>query len=396
MVIFSQLSKHLHHTLKEMKKEFNKKKIGFLILIGLTLFFLSWLIYFIWHRHVYAVTDAVFVQAENLVYVSFPKVNGMIIKLHKGEGDQVKKGEILAEIADHDYALKVAQLEKQLKELEAQKRSLIYQIEKTEDQINLEIARLKTLREQLVEQESAQVYNIKQLETKLKQVKTDRSRYELLYKEGLVSAHDLETLETMEKELEAQISAAKATLSSIKKAQEEIEKRIKLTLNEQKTVLSQKSQLLSLEARKEGLNKQKEEALVYYNYTKLVSPIDGVIAKKFHSVGDVIGPGEPIYAIVDPDSFYVLVLLEETKLRGVKKGCPVKIRIDAYPNERFEGVVDEILPASAATFALVPRDISAGEFTKLAQRIFVKIRITKGNKNILKVGLGGEVEIKRQ
>lgn len=379
-----------------MKRGMNKKKVGLSILIGLTLLFLFWLAYFIWHRHVYAVTDAVFVQAENLVYVSFPKVNGRIIKLHKSEGDQVKKGEILAEIADQDYALKVAQLEKQLKELEAQKKALTYQIKKTEDQITLEIARLGTQKEQLIEQEKAQVYNIKQLETKLKQVKTDKSRYELLYKEGLVSAHTLETLETTEKELEAQISAAKATLSSIKKAQEEIEKKIKLTLNEQKTVLSQKSQLLSLEAKKEVINKQKEEAWVYYHYTKLVSPIDGVIAKKFHSVGDVIGPGEPIYAIVDPDSFYVLVLLEETKLRGVKKGCAVKIKIDAYPNEKFEGVVEEVLPASAATFALVPRDISAGEFTKLAQRIFVKVKITKGNKNLLKVGLGGEVEIKRQ
>lgn len=379
-----------------MKRKIDKKKVGLFILIGLTLFFLLWLAYFIWHRHVYAVTDAVFVQAENLVYVSFPKVNGRIIRLNKSEGDQVKKGEILAEIADHDYALKVAQLENQLKELEAQKKALTYQIEKTEDQITLEIARLRTQKEQLIEQEKAQVYHIKQLETRLNQVKTDRSRYELLYKEGLVSAHALETLETTEGELEAQIYAARATLASIKKAQEEIEKKIKLALNEQKTILSQKSQLFSLEAKKEVLNKQKEEALVYYHYTKLISPIDGVIAKKFRSVGDVVRPGEPIYAIVDPDSFYVLVLLEETKLRGVTKGCAVKIKIDAYPHEKFEGVVEEVLPASAATFALVPRDISAGEFTKLAQRIFVRVKITKGNKNLLKVGLGGEVEIKRQ
>lgn len=374
----------------------DKKKVGFFILVGLAIFFLCWLVYFLWHRQVYAVTDAVFVQADNLVYVSFSKVNGKITKLYKKEGDVVKQGEILAEIADEDYALKVAQLEKQLKEIEAQKEALVYQIEKTENQITLEIARLQTQKEQLIEQEKAQLFTIKQLESRLNQVKTDRARYTALYKEGLVSAHDLETLQTTEKELEAQILAAKATLASIKKAQEEIDKRIKLTLNEQKSVLSQKSQLLSLKAKEENLNKQKEEALVYYGYTKLTSPIDGIIAKKFHSIGDVVGPGEPIYAIVDPESFYILVLLEETKLKGVQKGCFAKIKIDAYPKEKFEGVVEEVLPASAATFALVPRDISAGEFTKLAQRIFVKIRITKGNKNLLKVGLGGEVEIKRR
>ena len=62
----------------------------------------------------------------------------------------------------------------------------------------------------------------------------------------------------------------------------------------------------------------------------------------------------------------------------------------------FEGVVEEISPASAATFALVPRDISAGEFTKVVQRIPVKIRIKKGNLSLLRVGMGGRVEIKRE
>jgi len=373
----------------------NKKKIGFFVLITLALFFLSWLVYFLWHRHYYAVTDAMFVQADNLIYVSFPKVNGRLIKLYKNEGDQVKKGEILAEMENVDYALKVAQLEKALKEIENQQRALKFNINKLEREIPLKVAQLTNQKESLEEQEKAQVYNIEKLTVRLAQVKRDKERYEKLYKDGLISAHDLEEIQTQEKELENQISAAKAQLLSIKKQQEEIDKSINLVLNEKNTVFAYKSFLASLEAKKKNIEKQKEEAKVYYTYTKLYSSVDGVIAKKFHSEGDVLNPGEPVYAIVDPNSFYILVLLEETKLRGVKKGCPAKIKLDAYPDEEFEGVVDEVLPASAATFALVPRDISAGEFTKLAQRIYVKIKITEGNKNLLRVGLGGEVEIKR-
>jgi membrane fusion protein (multidrug efflux system) len=91
----------------------------------------------------------------------------------------------------------------------------------------------------------------------------------------------------------------------------------------------------------------------------------------------------------------VEVLLEESKLKGVQKGCKAYVRLDAYPNKVFEGVVEEISPASAATFALVPRDVSAGEFTKVVQRIPVKIRLTKGDMSLLRVGMGGEVEIRR-
>lgn len=378
-----------------MNKLINKKKIGFFILIGLALFFVSWLIYFLWHRYHYAVTDAVFVQADNLIYISFPKVNGRLIKLYKNEGDTVKKEEILAEIESIDYALKVAQLENALKEIENQQKALSFNINRIEKEIPLKIDQFVKQTERLKEEEKAKTYIIEKLNARLSQIKKDKERYKILYKEGLISAHELEEIETQEKELENQISSTRAELWAIKKQQEEVEKNIALTLNERNTVLAFKSFLLSLEEKKKNIEKQKEEAKVYYTYTKLYSPVDGIIAKKFHSEGDVLNPGEPVYAIVDPNSFYILVLLEETKLRGVKKGCMVKIKLDAYPDKNFEGIVDEVLPASAATFALVPRDISAGEFTKLAQRIYVKIRITKGDKSLLRVGLGGEVEIKR-
>jgi membrane fusion protein (multidrug efflux system) len=104
-----------------------------------------------------------------------------------------------------------------------------------------------------------------------------------------------------------------------------------------------------------------------------------------------VDAGMKILSIVDPKSLYVLDLLEETKLKGINPGCSVKIHIDALDKD-FEGVVSEILPASASTFALVPRDISSGEFTKLAQRFYVKIKFNKVPKNVL-VGMSGEVQI---
>jgi membrane fusion protein (multidrug efflux system) len=119
--------------------------------------------------------------------------------------------------------------------------------------------------------------------------------------------------------------------------------------------------------------------------------LNGKIAKKFANADEVANTGSKILSIVDPKDLYVLVLLEETKLKGVKKGNYVKIHIDATDRD-YGGYVNKILPASAATFALVPRDISSGEFTKLAQRFYVRIRFKKIPDDVL-VGMSGEVEI---
>ena len=114
------------------------------------------------------------------------------------------------------------------------------------------------------------------------------------------------------------------------------------------------------------------------------------------SQGGNIAPGRPVLALVNPKDLYIVALLEENKLEGVEPGSKVLIHIDAYTDQQWQGEVEQVLPASEATFALAPRDISAGEFTKVAQRISVRIRITSGPLEKLRVGLGGDVEIRRQ
>jgi membrane fusion protein (multidrug efflux system) len=128
----------------------------------------------------------------------------------------------------------------------------------------------------------------------------------------------------------------------------------------------------------------------------LKSSISGRIAKRYVSAGDIVSPASAIYAVLNPKDLYIVALLSEDKLAGVVPGAPAIIRLDAYPNRKYGGVVTRVLPASAATFALAPRDISAGEFTKVAQRVPVRIGITKGDTRLLQVGLSGDVQIRRK
>jgi len=172
-------------------------------------------------------------------------------------------------------------------------------------------------------------------------------------------------------------------------------KQIALAVVDRRSIKEIEKEINALDKEIASLKARLKNAELNLRYCKLKSPIDGRVAKKYVSVGDVVSPGIPVYALIDPKDIYILVLLEETKLKGVKPGCPARIKIDAYPDLEYRGVVKEILPASAAKFALVPRDISAGEFTKVVQRMQVKVKITEGDISKLVVGMGGEIEIKR-
>lgn len=372
-----------------------KKKIGLYILLLLLILLVSLFLYYLWYRYHYVSTDALFVQADRLIYVSFPKVNGRIVRLYKAEGEMVKEGELLAELEAKDYQAKVKELEEQTRRFTAERASLGENKSKVEKEITLKIEQTQRQIEALKEREKAKLAQLEALKARLSLIAKDKERLTNLYKEGLISQRDLEAKETEEKELRHQIESLSSEKRALRDEIKALEKNLLLLQNERHTVKSLSAQMEVLGYLRKEAEMRKSEADLYLSYTKLTSPLSGVIAKKFRSEGDVVGPGEPIYALVDPESFYVLVLLEETKLSGVIKGAKARIKLDAYPRELWEGEVEEILPASAATFALVPRDISAGEFTKLAQRIPIRIKILKGNKNLLRVGLGGEVEIKR-
>ena len=110
-------------------------------------------------------------------------------------------------------------------------------------------------------------------------------------------------------------------------------------------------------------------------HTKIIAPFNGVIAKRYAQHGSYVGPGLPVFNIYDPATIHVIANLEEGKLAGVKVGQTTDISVDAYPGIKVKGVVERIGEASAAEFALIPRDVSAGEFTKVVQRIPIKIAI---------------------
>jgi membrane fusion protein (multidrug efflux system) len=122
-----------------------------------------------------------------------------------------------------------------------------------------------------------------------------------------------------------------------------------------------------------------------------------VIARKWILEGDVVQPGQPIFTIFDMKNIWITAQFEETRLALVTMGAQVEISVDTYPDIKFSGKIIQIGSNTASQFSLIPPNNASGNFTKVTQRVPVKISIEKGNSNVnLLPGMSVEVRVKEK
>src|SRR5262249_25634326 len=130
-----------------------------------------------------------------------------------------------------------------------------------------------------------------------------------------------------------------------------------------------------------------DQALLNLRYTLIRAPFPGVVVKRYLHLGDFASPGVAILSMYNPDLIYVTANLEETRLPGVAPGNPVELQVDAFA-EPFRGCVVWIDKSTGAQFALMPRNVVSGEFTKVVQRVPVRIQIDQDERwPLLRAGL---------
>lgn len=142
--------------------------------------------------------------------------------------------------------------------------------------------------------------------------------------------------------------------------------------------------------------KQAEEN---FSHTDITAPADGRIAKKSFELGMAVNPGQPIIGFVIGDDRWVIANFKETELDGLKIGQSATVKIDAYPDKKLTGIVESISPSTGASFSLLPPDNAVGNFTKVVQRVPVKIKLlhlTAADIQLLQAGLSVEVSVKRR
>lgn len=179
-----------------------------------------------------------------------------------------------------------------------------------------------------------------------------------------------------EAEAELELARAKTQKETAKKSVKE--KQVKLQIaqaNSAEAILKQQ-RVESLRGKLKEARAALTAVKLKLDHTTVTSPIDGVVARKVAHIGEVIKPGQNIAVIVDLNHLWVEANLEETKLEHVRLGQTVDVKVDAYPGTKVTGRVVNIGAAAASEFALIPENRSAGNFTKVTQRIPIKIEVT--------------------
>jgi len=315
------------------------------------------------YRFTHAITDNAFVESD-MINVA-PLVSGYIQKIHVQEGDPIEKGELLVEINETDYRNQAALQEANVRAAQSN--------------LNRSLAALENLRVASREQIRRAESQLTAAGADADQVQKDYDRIQGLLQSGAVSKSRYDVMEAARIGVRSKVAAAEADLRQARAGSYQVKEA-------ESAVEAMRS---ALKAAQEGLN----VARTSLGYTRIKSQVQGVVAKKFMNQGDFISAGYPVLSVYDKGSVYVTANLEETKTEGVKVGQNVDLDVDTYGGKTFHGKVILVGEAAGAKFALIPRDNSAGEFTKVVQRIPIKISVEEKDKGLLKPGMSVTVGI---
>jgi membrane fusion protein (multidrug efflux system) len=316
------------------------------LVVGASLMALAAAAYFGWRYWTVGrfevATDDAYVKADNTTMA--PKVSGYISAVLVGDNEQVTAGQVLARIDDRDFRVAL-------------------------DQAKADVAAAKavvaTKQASLASQQSvidAARATITVDEANRTFAEQDNQRYSHLASTGSGTVQNAQ-------QAASRISAARAAVVRDTAALETATKQLDVLKGE----LAQAQATL---ARDEALQGQAELNL---SYTTIVSPVDGVVGNRTLRVGQYVQAGTQLMAVVPMQAAYIVANYKETQLTDVRPGQAVELKVDMFPGVTFKGHVDSIAPASGQEFALLPPDNATGNFTKIVQRIPVKIVLDRGS-----------------
>jgi len=297
-------------------------------------------------------TDDAYVTADFTLVA--PKVAGNVLEVLVEDHQAVKKGQLLARIDDRDYAVAIDMAKADLAQAEA------------------DLSRLRaTVAQQgsAIERAGAAVSAD---EATLKFARANEARYRDLSSDGSATLQDRQQAESQAQAAAAQHKADSAALTGAR---------------QQTAIL--RAQVEQGEAQVARSKAALEAAELHLSYTKIVAPIDGVVGQRSVRVGAYAQVGAAMLAIVPLQSAYVEANFRETQLARMRVGQRVDIAVDMLPGTTLHGHVASLAPASSVSFSPIAPDNATGNFTKVVQRLPVKIVIDPGQDaaRLLKVGM---------
>ncbi|MTI13578.1 HlyD family secretion protein [Sansalvadorimonas verongulae] len=283
-------------------------------------------------------TDNAYLQSD-IVYVS-TKQPGYADAGWIKDNQKVHEGDVLARIEATDYKLKVDEAKAEVHSAKAAIQQFQSQRSLQQSQIHVAEAQLNVAR---AEQELAA---------------SELKRIAPLFERSVISRDKLDNAQAANKKAIAQVQGQKAALESTRRQLSVIDNQIvaaQASLQQAQSVLAIARQSLA--------------------ETVITAPIDGVIGQRQVKDGQLLKSGSVLFSLVNTDTVWVTANFKETQISRMQTGQPVELEIDAFPGQPITGYIDSLWPASGARFSLLPPENATGNFTKIVQRIPVKIVI---------------------
>jgi membrane fusion protein (multidrug efflux system) len=312
----------------------------------------SYGVYYVLAGRFYVSTDDAYVRANNTMLGA--RVSGHIAAILPGDNALVRTGEAIFRIDDGDYRIAVDAA-----------RTKIATQQATIDRIGRQV----TAQESAVEQAKAQLASA---DAALKRAGLDFERQQALSTKGFASRA---TFEVSEAGRDQGVAAVKSAQAAYDAARDNVE----VTRAQQTEARAQLAELQT------SLAKAERDL----DFTSVRAPVDGIFSNRLVNTGDFVVMGQRLGNVVPLNDVFIDANFKETQLKRIRPGQPVTISVDAYGHRKFSGVVDSISPAAGSVFTLLPPDNATGNFTKIVQRLPVRIRVPKdvAKQNLLRAGM---------
>lgn len=408
---------------KESKSKPNKRKGLILAGLGLTAVIAS-VFGFRWWQYasVHESTDDAYITAN--VHPVSSRINGTVSDVLVNDNQEVQKDQPLVKLDLRDYQVQVQQLQASLqaaqRQADAAKSNVTLasgnalgnnqqaqgNVSSASAAIGTAVAAVKAAQTGVPSAQAA----VAQADANLQRAQADYDRYKSLFESGAVSRQQLDSARaTYYVDLAQKNSAVQGVAqaqANLAQAQENVVK-AQAQLAAAKGALQQatasngqtlvnRSQYNAALATVAQAQANLKNAQLQLSYTNITAPTAGKVGNKSVQTGQRVQPGTPLMAITENDD-WVVANFKETQLGRMRIGQPVELKVDAFPNHPFIGHLDSFSPGSGATFALLPSDNATGNFTKIVQRIPVKIvfdpQSVKGYESRIAPGMSVEVSV---
>jgi membrane fusion protein, multidrug efflux system len=307
---------------------------------------------YLFYRH-HATTDDA--QIDGHIDPVLPRVSGYVSEVLVKENQHVDRGDLLVRIDPSDLQAKVDQ--EQAAVLNAEAAVSVAQAAVASARATLASAHAKA---------AGNRADVTAAGTRVRATTSDLERYEALWKKEEISQQQYESAQTAVDASRAAAEAARATAESSRATAESAAAQVEAA---QRQVAAAQAQVAQHKATLEA-------ARLQLSYADLKAPVAGIVSRKSVEVGQLVQVGQPLLAIVQGHDTWVTANFKETQLARMRPGQKVEIEVDAYPGVTFHGRVESLSAATGARFSLLPPDNATGNFTKVVQRVPVKIVFT--------------------